>query len=562
MHHTTNAHVAVKIVPVEQDTGEVTREIETLRRCNSVNIVKYFGSHTKDGELWIIMEFCAGSSLADIMEARGRCLNEPQIAAAVAGALNGLSYLHSCTPTLIHRDVKAGNLLLSETGLVKLADFGVAAQVGSTLSRRGTVIGTPFWMAPEVISGGQITGYNAKADIWSLGITAIELAEGCPPHSDMHPMRAIFLIPTRPEPKLADTAWSSDFASFVHACLRHNTKERLSSSELVCHAFVDLGRQAQEAGVLSQLITASLEQLKEWREKQAAQSISVGADGGTQEIHLDAMLAAGGGDGTFVFKGSGGDAGSSEGTLVVKASSGHDGTTVIDGSGGNNGTMASEQAVSSSGTTVFKSDISCVGVAGASAVPAFLKPFQQAVTSSVQPCAAPDRFDKSSETSVEQVAVADAAGRALHAAAVARAAVGAIDGGVCSGEGRASNPVLAGRGGMAWTVSSPVSKGVDRCGDGGVGSDACGGGDCSDGGDGDGGGDGSGKYVVSLMVKGGAKSSTGKYDFSSLTIAEIDVELGNQQANFERDIGRLRKQYERRGRALRAARASRLAASE
>ena len=138
----------------------MAREIETLRSCSSPNIVTYFGSATKDGELWIIMEFCAGSSLSDIMEARGRCLNEPQIAAAVAGALDGLTYLLGRNH--IHRDVKAGNLLLSEGGMIKLADFGVSASIGSTLSRRGTVIGTPFWMAPEVISGGPAQGYNAK----------------------------------------------------------------------------------------------------------------------------------------------------------------------------------------------------------------------------------------------------------------------------------------------------------------------------------------------------------------------------------------------------------------
>jgi serine/threonine protein kinase len=151
---------AVKIVPVEQDTGEVAREIETLRQCESPNIVQYYGSATKDGELWIIMEFCAGSSLCDVMEARGKCLSEGQIAATIAGTLQGLEYLHERGH--IHRDVKAGNLLLDSAGVIKLADFGVSAQIGSTLSRRGTVIGTPFWMAPEVISGGPLAGYDTK----------------------------------------------------------------------------------------------------------------------------------------------------------------------------------------------------------------------------------------------------------------------------------------------------------------------------------------------------------------------------------------------------------------
>ena len=155
------------------------------------------------------MEYCS-SSLADILEAQGRCFTEVQIGAVLAGTIEGLRYLHGLNQ--IHRDVKAGNLLLSARGVIKLADFGVSARLGHTLSRRGTVIGTPFWMAPEVISGGPESGYNSKADVWSLGITAIELAEGRPPNSDMHPMRAIFQIPTQPPPRLQKPdAWSRDF---------------------------------------------------------------------------------------------------------------------------------------------------------------------------------------------------------------------------------------------------------------------------------------------------------------------------------------------------------------
>jgi serine/threonine kinase 3 len=123
----TGRTVAVKIVPVEQDTGEVAREIEMLKTCNSANIVRYYNSFTRGSELWIVMEFCAGSSLGDIMEARSRCLTEGQIAAVLAGTLAGLAYLHDLNK--IHRDIKAGNLLLTDKGQVKLADFGVSAQV-------------------------------------------------------------------------------------------------------------------------------------------------------------------------------------------------------------------------------------------------------------------------------------------------------------------------------------------------------------------------------------------------------------------------------------------------
>ena len=229
--NTTTAELAaVKIIPVEQDADEVSREIETLKQCDAPNIVKYFGSVSKDGELWIIMEFCVGSSLSDIMEARGRCLNEAQIAAAVAGTLDGLRYLHA--RGFIHRDVKAGNLLLSDSGMVKLADFGVSRTLSSTISRCGTIIGTPFWMAPEVIRDNP-TGYDAKADVWSLGITTIELAEGQPPYSNLHPLRAIFLIPSKPPPTFNEPErWSANLVAFVSACLQKEPDVRPTSAEL------------------------------------------------------------------------------------------------------------------------------------------------------------------------------------------------------------------------------------------------------------------------------------------------------------------------------------------
>lgn len=224
----TNQYAAIKVVPADQGCEDVSREIATLKGCTSANIVQYYGSLTREGELWIIMEFCAGSSLADIMEARGRCLTEAQIAAAMAGTVDGLSYLHGRTPALIHRDVKAGNLLLSEQGVIKLADFGVSASISSTLSKRVTVIGTPYWMAPEVITAdkpkhgsSEPEGYETKADVWSLGISAIELAEGQPPNSDMSPMRAIFFIPMRPPPKLPPAGYAACSPS-PHLSLRRS----------------------------------------------------------------------------------------------------------------------------------------------------------------------------------------------------------------------------------------------------------------------------------------------------------------------------------------------------
>jgi len=162
-------------------------------------------------------------------------------------ALKGLVYLHSLRK--IHRDIKAGNILLNAKGESKLADFGVSGQLSDTMAKRQTVIGTPFWMAPEVI---QEVGYDVKADIWSLGITAIELAEGKPPYSNIHPMRAIFMIPSRPPPKLTDPdKWSSEFNEFVAKCLIKNPEQRPTSTDMLKHSFI---AKAKTPAVLEPLI--------------------------------------------------------------------------------------------------------------------------------------------------------------------------------------------------------------------------------------------------------------------------------------------------------------------
>ena len=141
------------------------------------------------------MEYCGGGGLDDLMEITGQTLSEGVIKEIIAASLLGLAYLHKNKN--VHRDIKSGNILLSENGQAKLADFGVSATLASTMSKQNTVIGTPYWMAPEII---QEKGYDGKADIWSLGITMIELGEGEPPLHKVHPMRAIFMIPTKPPP--------------------------------------------------------------------------------------------------------------------------------------------------------------------------------------------------------------------------------------------------------------------------------------------------------------------------------------------------------------------------
>jgi len=180
------------------------------------------------------MEFCGAGSVSDLMRITDKTMNEEQIAVILKDALKGLIYLHS--KRKIHRDIKAGNILLNNKGEGKLADFGVSGQLSDTMAKRQTVIGTPFWMAPEVI---QEVGYDVKADLWSLGITAIEMAEGKPPYSNIHPMRAIFMIPSRPPPKLTEPdKWSKEFNDFVVHCLTKNPEQRPPATDLLKHAFI------------------------------------------------------------------------------------------------------------------------------------------------------------------------------------------------------------------------------------------------------------------------------------------------------------------------------------
>jgi serine/threonine protein kinase len=184
----------------------------------------------------IIMEYCGSGSVADVMKITESLLNEEQISYVIKGTLLGLAYLHK--ERKIHRDVKAGNILLNEKGEIKLADFGVSGQISDNMAKRKTVTGTPFWMAPEVI---QEVGYDFKADIWSLGITLIELAEGAPPYSDMHPMRAIFMIPSKPPPTLEDNdevEWSKEMKDFLAKCLTKDPDQRPTAEQLLQHAWI------------------------------------------------------------------------------------------------------------------------------------------------------------------------------------------------------------------------------------------------------------------------------------------------------------------------------------
>ncbi|ROT79885.1 Hippo [Penaeus vannamei] len=244
--------LAIKQVPIDTDLQEIIKEISIMQQCDSPHVVKYYGSYFKDSDLWIVMEYCGAGSVSDIMRLRKKTLNEEEIATIIYDTLRGLEYLH--LRRKIHRDIKAGNILLNTQGHAKLADFGVAGQLSDTMAKRNTVIGTPFWMAPEVI---QEIGYDCVADIWSLGITALEMAEGKPPYGDIHPMRAIFMIPTKPPPSFREPdQWQPEFIDFVSRCLVKNPEERATASKLLQHQFI---RGAQPASILRNMLEEAME---------------------------------------------------------------------------------------------------------------------------------------------------------------------------------------------------------------------------------------------------------------------------------------------------------------
>ena len=243
--------VAVKLVDLEDAEDEVEdiqREIATLAQIDSPFVTKYLGSWLCEGStrLAIAMEYMAGGSVADLV--RDRPLPEEACAVVLRDLLMALAYLHG--EGKIHRDVKAANVLLSADGHVRLADFGVAGQMTHTVggNKRKTFTGTPFWMAPEVIQQRD-EGYDSKADVWSLGITAIEMATGSPPYSDMHPMRVLFFIPKNPPPRL-DGNFSAEFKDFVARCLQKESGRRPRARDL-CHSpFITEATENRDALVL------------------------------------------------------------------------------------------------------------------------------------------------------------------------------------------------------------------------------------------------------------------------------------------------------------------------
>uniref|UniRef100_A0A3Q1ILG7 Mitogen-activated protein kinase kinase kinase kinase n=1 Tax=Anabas testudineus TaxID=64144 RepID=A0A3Q1ILG7_ANATE len=236
----TGELAAIKVVKLEpgEDFAVVQQEILMMKDCKHSNIVAYYGSYLRRETLWICMEFCGGGSLQDIYHITGP-LTESQIAYVLRETLQGLFYLHS--KGKMHRDIKGANILLTENGYVKLADFGVSAQITMTIAKRKSFIGTPYWMAPEVAAVEKKGGYNQLCDIWAVGITAMELAELQPPMFDLHPMRALLLMTKSnfQPPKLKDKLkWTGNFHQFVKITLTKNPRKRPTAEKLLQLPFI------------------------------------------------------------------------------------------------------------------------------------------------------------------------------------------------------------------------------------------------------------------------------------------------------------------------------------
>ncbi|OHS97489.1 Serine/threonine-protein kinase 4 [Tritrichomonas foetus] len=241
--------VAVKVIDLEQDWLPLLAEVNMVIDLRHETIVNYYAWFFENRRLWLVMEFCDGGSLSDIMHILKRPLTEAELSSVLRGVLKGLVYVHSLNR--IHRDIKAGNLLLTSNGLVKLCDFGVSAQLDNSIAKTGTRIGSPYWMAPEVILS---TGHNTKADIWSFGITALELFMQRPPLFDMAPTMALLKIPQQPSPEAPANA-SQLFKNFIKRTLIKDPEQRPTADELLKDPFITQVPERNATEIIRNLVS-------------------------------------------------------------------------------------------------------------------------------------------------------------------------------------------------------------------------------------------------------------------------------------------------------------------
>lgn len=227
--------VAIKKMDLNDNYEEdLVTEIEMMQQSDHSNIVKYIDAYKWNDDLWVVMEFMDGGSLTEILEQFKHIqLTEPQIALICFETLKALEYIHN--DHRVHRDIKSDNVLLTNSGQIKLADFGYTVQLTEKKDKRNTTIGTPYWEAPEVITGDL---YDTKVDIWSLGIMAMEMAEGEPPYMDLAPLTALRLIVVDGIPALNESKWSCEFRNFVSSCLMIKVEQRATATTLLRHEFL------------------------------------------------------------------------------------------------------------------------------------------------------------------------------------------------------------------------------------------------------------------------------------------------------------------------------------
>ena len=258
----TGQILAAKICKIESNNTEsFYKEINMLKQCDSPYILKYYSSYLKNNTIWMVLEFCDGGSLLDIMRITNKFYTEKEIASIIKMVLKGLQFLHA--QRKIHRDIKAGNILLTDEGVAKLGDFGVSAQLTNSISKKVSKIGTPYWMSPEVISQ---KSYDSKCDIWSLGITCIEMAEGEPPYSEVRTFLVMKKILNNPPKGLTNpNLWSNDFNDFVQKCLIVNPAQRPTAAQLLNHSFIQNNNQGK--GIIIQRLIKAMPLINKVRDE-------------------------------------------------------------------------------------------------------------------------------------------------------------------------------------------------------------------------------------------------------------------------------------------------------